>query len=116
MVTEPAAVTTFPMALVWSSPAEDGAGLLCAPAGPGRTTLADSITPSDTARTCVRIGFHSLKVRVFINTLERMEQRGLVFRELRRFSQYRQVSQILRAEKCLNRQLKTVACSTIDFG
>src|SRR5215510_8268931 len=94
------------MALVWSSPAEDGAGLLCAPAGPGRTTLADSITPSDahsitpsdTARTCVRIGFHSLKVRVFINTLERTEQRGLVFRELRRFSQYRQVSQILRAE------------------
>src|SRR5262245_21334181 len=112
------------MALVWSSPAEDGAGLLCAPAGPGRTTLADSITPSDadsitpsdTARTCVRIGFHSLKVRVFINTLERTEQRGLVFRELRRFSQYCQVSQILRAEKCLNLQLKTVPCSTIDFG
>src|SRR5215475_11652310 len=104
------------MALVWSSPAEDGAGLLCAPAGPGRTTLADSITPSDTARTCVRIGFHSLKVKVFINTLERSEQWGLVLRGNYVDSQYRQVSQILRAENASIYSLRLLPCSTIDFG
>src|SRR6516165_8115636 len=73
MVTEPVAVTTFPMALVSRTPAEDCAGLLCAPAGPGRTTLADRIRP---AIICARIWFHSPKVNVFTSTLLCVEQRG----------------------------------------
>src|SRR6201981_1777689 len=71
MVTEPVAVTTFPMALV------SRAELLCAPAGPGRTTLADRIRPAiNPAIICARIWFHSPKVNVFSSTLLYVEQRG----------------------------------------
>src|SRR5262249_12260203 len=68
MVTEPVAVTTFPMGAVSRSPAEGCAGLFCARATTG--TIADSITAAtNTAIACARMGFHSLKVKVFINTL-----------------------------------------------
>src|ERR1700745_4108805 len=71
MVTEPVAVTTFPMALV------SRAELLCAPAGPGRTTLADRIRPAiNPAIVCARIWFHSPKVNVFTSTLLYVEQRA----------------------------------------
>src|SRR4029077_19608788 len=77
MVTEPVAVTTLPMGFVSRAPAEGGAGLLCAPAGPARTKLADSITPAiNPAIRCARIWFHSPKVNMFTSTLLCVEQRG----------------------------------------
>jgi hypothetical protein len=75
MVTEPVAVATFPMAPVSSSPAEGRAGSLSARATPGR--IADSINPAtNTAMAWARMGFHSLKSKVFINTPGPLEQRG----------------------------------------
>src|SRR5215467_9523193 len=84
MVTEPVAVTTFPMALVSRTPAEDCTGLLCAPAGPGRTTLADRIRPAiNPAIVCARIWFHSPKVNAFTSTLLYVEQRGAALAPIR---------------------------------
>src|SRR5262249_41242092 len=81
MVTEPVAVTTFPMALVSRTPAEGCAGLFCARATPG--TIADSITAAtNTAIACTRMAFHSLKVKVFINTLVLAELTHSVLAEL----------------------------------
>src|SRR2546430_14053721 len=70
MVTEPVAVTTFPMGLV-SMPS--------ARAALGATTLADSITPAtNTAIAWARIGsiccLHSLRAKLSINTPAPLEQ------------------------------------------
>src|SRR5215831_4503041 len=57
------------MGLVSRLPAEDCAGLLCAPAAPGRTTPACRIMPAiNTAMAGARMSFHSQKMKVFINT------------------------------------------------
>src|SRR5262249_20087009 len=97
IVTKPVAVTTFPMGLVSRTPGEGCAGLFCARATPG--TLADSITAAtNTAIACARMGFHSLKVKAFINTLDRLEQWGSVFRNPRTIpghSQYRNLPKYL---------------------
>jgi len=57
------------------------------------------------------MGFHSLKVKGYINTLERLEQRALGFSG---HSRYPKLSKRLMSEDP-NLELNTVPCSTIDF-